>query len=75
MTTLKKLTLLGVIAAFGAMVPPANAKSVWQDLNEAAPRSLAGDSRGAVQRTIFDDLREAAPVAKPQADDDKLIGE
>ncbi len=75
MAILKKLALLGVIAAFATIVPPANAKSIWQELNEAAPRSPAVDYREAVQRTIFDDIQASAPVAKPQADDDKLVGE
>ena len=75
MTILKKLSLLSVIAAFGIIGTPANAKSIWQEVNESSPRSIAGHFGGVVQRTIFDDIQETAPVGKPQSDQDRLVGE
>ena len=52
------LTLVSLIAAIGVVATPVGAKSIWDQLNETAPR------------TIFDDIRDTAPVRAP--DDDRF---
>jgi hypothetical protein len=78
------LAVIGAIAAFGLLATPANAKSVWDQLNETAPRTVFDDIRDTAPRTIFDDLRESAPrtvfddlqaTAPIHAPDKDLVGE
>ena len=66
------LTIISVIAAFGVVATPAGAKSVWDQLNETAPRSIWDQLNQTAPRSIFDDLRDTAPVRAP---DEDLAGE
>ena len=60
MKVLTGLTVVSVIAAFGIFATPASAKSIWDQLNDTAPRS------------IFDQLNDSAPERAPDKD---LAGE
>lgn len=51
------------------------AKSIWDQLNEAAPRSVFDEIRDAAPRTVFDDLQASAPVAAPESGPADFIGE
>lgn len=66
------LAVVGTVAAFGLFATPANAKSVWDQLTETAPRMVFDDIRDTAPRTIFDDLQETAPISAPDKD---LAGE
>ena len=57
------LTIISVIAAFGVVTVPAGAKSIWDQLNETAPK------------TIWDDIRDTSPVRAPEEDRTDLTGE
>jgi hypothetical protein len=52
---------LAIAVMLGASAaPPVEAKTFWDQLNESAPRS------------IFDDLRDTAPLQAPEKD---IVGE
>ena len=72
MKALSGLTVAVVIAAFSVIAAPANAKSVFDQLNESAPRSIFDDIRDSAPRTIFDDIQSSAPISAPDKD---LVGE
>lgn len=66
------LTFISVIAAFGFFATPIGAKSIWDQLNETAPRSIWDQLNETAPRTIFDEIQDAAPVRAP---DEDLAGE
>ena len=62
-----------ICAAFGFIAAtPVNAKSIWDQINDTAPRTIFDDIRDTAPRTIFDDIRDTAPVRAPDKD---LAGE
>ena len=74
---MKKYSRLNLIvcmcAASGLIAAtPANAKSIWDQINESAPRTIFDDIRDTAPRTIFDDIRDSAPVRAPDKD---FVGE
>lgn len=48
---------------------------VFTDLNRTAPRSAFADLATTIDRTIFDDIRDSAPVKAPDRVDDGFVGE
>ena len=68
MKLFSNLAVVGTIATFGLLAAPANAKSIWDQLNETAPRTVFDDIRDAAPRTIFDDLQDSAPLSAPDKD-------
>jgi hypothetical protein len=66
------LTIISVMAAIGGVATPVGAKSLWDQLNESAPRSIFDEIRDTAPRTIFDEIRDSAPVRAPDQD---LVGE
>jgi hypothetical protein len=54
-------TTLAVLLALGLIAGPATARTVFDDLRDAAPRSIFADIQETAPRSIFDDLRDTAP--------------
>lgn len=67
------LVAIAVVSALASVGTPANAKSVWDQLNESAPRTIFDDLNDTAPRTIFDDIRDTAPVRAP--DDDQPVSQ
>jgi hypothetical protein len=54
-------TTLAVLLALGLIAGPATARTVFDDLRDAAPRSIFADIQETAPRSIFDDIRDTAP--------------
>lgn len=84
---MKAFRTLVIISACGLLAIPANAKTIFDQLNDTAPRSVFDDLRDTAPRTVFDDLRDTAPrsvfddlrdsspVRKPDLTDGVFVGE
>ena len=71
---MKTLNILTVFAILGLTTIPADAKSIFDQLNDTAPRSIFDDISDTAPRTVFDDIRDTAPVSKPDITD-TYVGE
>ena len=71
---MKSLNTLAIIAVLGLTTIPADAKTIFDQLNDTAPRSVFDDLSASAPRTVFDDLRATAPYRKPDVAD-TLVGE
>ena len=80
------LKVATAIAAFGLLATPASAKSVFDQLNDTAPRSdgVFGDLQSTAPRSPFDQINTTAPrspfdqineTAPVRAPDKDLTGE
>ena len=55
-------TALATLLALGLISGAANARTVFDDLRDSAPRSdIFADIQNSAPKTIFDDLRDTAP--------------
>ena len=55
-------TILSSLLALGLHAGTANARTLFDDLRDAAPRSsVFDDLRNAAPKSVFDQLRDAAP--------------
>ena len=74
------------IAAFGLLASPASAKTVWDGLNDTAPRSdgVFGDLQSSAPRSPFDQINTGAPrspfdrintTAPVRAPNEDVVGE
>ncbi|MDX2157562.1 MAG: hypothetical protein SFW09_13745 [Hyphomicrobiaceae bacterium] len=75
MMTIDKVALISIVVALGLLTTPANAKSIWQELNEAAPRSIFEDLQRSAPRSVFDEMTDTAPVCADDAEAGALHGE
>ena len=69
------LTAIAAIATMAYLSSPAFAKSIWDEINETAPRSAWDQLNEAAPRSIFDEIGAAAPVRAPVRKDNVLDGE
>jgi hypothetical protein len=76
METSMTVRIASALLALGLLVAPvsANAKSIWETLNETAPRSVFDDIRDTAPRSVFDEIRDVAPRL-PTTESDQFDGE
>jgi hypothetical protein len=72
---MKLLAKYSALAAIVLGTHLANAKSVWDELGESAPRSVFTEIRDTAPKSIFDQIGDAAPVGRPEAEPVDLVGE
>lgn len=72
---MRKIYGLLVLAALNSMVQPAIAKSIWDGLNETAPRSVFDQLRDTAPRSVFEEISDSAPVQAPETSPHDLAGE
>ena len=55
-------TALAALLALGVLTGAANARTVFDDLRDSAPRSdIFADIQSSAPRSVFDDIRDATP--------------
>jgi hypothetical protein len=52
---------IAALLALGALTGTANARTLFDDIRDSAPRSVFDDIRDSAPRSIFDDIRDSAP--------------
>ena len=54
-------TALASLLALGLLAGTANARTIFDDIRDSAPRSVFDEIRDSAPRSVFDDLRDSAP--------------
>ena len=72
---MKFLLTYSAITALAFGIASAEAKSVWDELNETAPRVVFEDLQDTAPRTVFDEIADTAPLQPREAEPADLVGE
>ena len=72
---MRKLIVFAVVCNFAGLTTAQAARSVFDDLNQTAPRGGTIVSTDIAARDPFDRINSTAPVRKPTPADDVMTGE